>query len=106
MTERLDPEAKRLKRLSPADLADEAFTAKARLDAIKSKAIRRGLMTAEGQAGRITLSPPGTQDRSDRALLLQALNIAESEFIFRFCRPVKTDWRLTITPRKIIRAAA
>jgi len=100
MTERLDPEAKRLKRLSPGELADEAFLAKARIDAIKSEAIRRGLKTAEGQAGRITLSPPGTQERSDRALLLQVLGIAESEFIARFCRAVKTDWRLTINPRR------
>ena len=56
MTERLDPEIKRLRRLSPGDLADEAFILKTRIDAIKEEAVRRGLKTAEGQAGRITLS--------------------------------------------------
>jgi hypothetical protein len=65
----LDPEVKRLRRLGPAELADEAFVLKSRIEAIKAEAIRRGLKTAEGQAGRITLSPPGTQERSDRALL-------------------------------------
>jgi hypothetical protein len=105
-TERLDPEAKRLKRLKPGDLADEAFVAKTRLEAIKSEAIRRQLKTAEGQAGRITLSPPGTQQRSDRALLLQVLDITESEFTARFCRETRTDWRLTVSARRTIRAAA
>ena len=106
MTAPLDPEVKRLRKLAPGELADEAFVLKARIDAIKDEAIRRGLKTAEGQAGRITLSPPGTQERSDRALLLQVLGIAESEFISRFCRQVKTDWRLTINPRRVFRAAA
>jgi len=106
MTAPLDPETKRLRKLAPGELADEAFILKARIEAIKSEAIRRGLKTAEGQAGRITLSPPGTQERSDRALLLQVLGIAESEFITRFCREVKTDWRLTINPKKAFRAAA
>jgi hypothetical protein len=53
MTERLDPEVKRLRRLSPADLADEAFTHKAAIEAIKEEAIRRGWKTPEGQAGRL-----------------------------------------------------
>jgi hypothetical protein len=79
---------------------------KSRIEAIKTEAIRRGLKTAEGQAGRITLSPPGTQDRSDRDLLLTVLGITETEFISRFCRQVKTDWRLTINPRRAFRAAA
>jgi hypothetical protein len=106
VTERLDPEVKRLRRLSPGDLADEAFILKTRIDAVKDEAIRRGLKTAEGQAGRITLSPPGTQERSDRALLLEVLGISEAEFISRFCRQTKTDWRLTINPRRTFRAAA
>ena len=37
--------------------------------------------TAEGEAGRITLSPPGSQDRTERELLLKALDITEAEFI-------------------------
>jgi len=106
MTAPLDPAVKRLRRLAPGDLADEAFILKARIEAIKDEAIRRGLKTAEGQAGRITLSPPGTQQRSDRDVLLTVLGITEAEFISRFCRRVKTDWRLTITPLRVIPAAA
>ena len=105
MTEKLDPEVKRLRKLTPGDLADEAFVLRARIDAIKEEAIRRGLRTAEGAAGRIALSPPGNQDRTDRALLLQVLGIAEAEFVARFTRPVHTDWRLTITPSRARRAA-
>ena len=102
----LDPETKRLRALTPGELADEAFVSKAHIDAIKSEAIRRGLKTAEGQAGRIALSPPSTQDRSDRAVLLEVLGITEAEFISRFTRKVQTDWRLTINPRRTFRAAA
>jgi hypothetical protein len=106
MTARLDPEEKRLRGLAPGALADEALALKDRLEALKGEAIRRGLKTAEGAEGRISLSPPGTQDRTDRNLLLQVLGIAESEFVSRFCRRVKTDWRLTITRRRVFRSAA
>jgi hypothetical protein len=59
---------------------------------------RRRLKTAEGEAGRITLSPPGSQDRTERELLLNVLEITDAEFIARFTRTVQTDWRLTIKP--------
>ena len=45
----LDAEAKRLRKLSPAALADEAGALKAKTEAIKDEAIRRGLHKAEGQ---------------------------------------------------------
>jgi hypothetical protein len=102
----LDPETKRLRRLSPGALADEALALKKRIDAIKDEAIRRRLKTAEGEAGRITLSPPGSQDRTERELLLKVLEITEAEFIARFTRIVQTDWRLTIKPRRQFRQAA
>ena len=102
----LDLETKRLQRLSPGALADEALTLKKRIDAIKDEAIRRRLKTAEGEAGRITLSPPGSQDRTERELLLKVLDITEAEFIARFTRAVQTDWRLTIKPRRQFRQAA
>ena len=51
VTAPLDPETKRLRRLSPGALADEALALKKRIDAIKDEAIRRGLKTAEGEAG-------------------------------------------------------
>ena len=102
----LDPEAKRLRRLSPGALADEAFALKTRLDAVKDEAIRRGLDRAEGQLGRISLSPPGTQNRTQRAVLLQVLGIDEAEFVARFTREVETDWRMTIKPRRQFRQPA
>jgi hypothetical protein len=105
VTAKLDPATKHLRRLSDGALADEAIGLKTRIEAIKEEAIRRGLKTAEGAAGRIALSPPGSQDRTDRDRLLQVLGIAEAEFIARFTRPVRTDWRLTISPIKPIRAA-
>jgi len=85
---------------------DEALALKKRIDAIKDEAIRRRLKTAEGEAGRITLSPPGSQDRTERELLLKVLDITEAEFIARFTRTVQTDWRLTIKPRRQFRQAA
>ena len=51
VTAPLDPETKRLRRLSPGALADEALALKKRIDAIKDEAIRRRLKTAEGEAG-------------------------------------------------------
>ena len=102
----LDPETRRLRKLSPGALADEALALKTRIEAIKDEAIRRGLKTAEGESGRITLSPPGSQDRTERALLLEVLGITEAEFAARFCRTVQTDWRLTIKPRRQFRQAA
>jgi hypothetical protein len=86
VTAPLDPETKRLRRLAPGALADEALALKKRIDAIKDEAIRRRLKTAEGEAGRITLSPPGSQDLTERELLLKVLNITEPEFIARFTR--------------------
>ena len=106
MTATLDPETKRLRRLSLGALTDEALTLMKRIDAIKDEAIRRRLKTAEGETGRITLSPPGSQDRTERALLLKVLDITAAEFVARFCRTVKTDWRLTINPRRELRQAA
>ena len=81
MTEKLDPEVKQLRKLSPGALADEALALKTRIEAIKEEAIRRGLKTAEGATGRITLSPPGTQDRTDRARLLEVLAITDAELL-------------------------
>ena len=42
MSARLDAETKRLRALSPAQLADEAGAAKSQTEAIKAEAIRRG----------------------------------------------------------------
>ena len=106
MTKPLDPEVKKLRALAPGELADECGVAKARIDAIKEEAIRRGLTRARGQAFKISLSPPSTQNRTDRDKLLAVMGISESEFVLRFTRPAETDWRLTCSAVKPPRAAA
>jgi hypothetical protein len=47
MVAALDPEIKRLRKLTDGGLADEAGSLKARLEVIKDEAIRRGLKRAE-----------------------------------------------------------
>ena len=42
---------------------------------LKAEAIRRELRRAEGEAYRIVLTPPGTQQRIDKPLLLKVLGI-------------------------------
>jgi hypothetical protein len=96
----------RLAALSPAGLADEAGRLHDELDLVKEEAIRRGLRNAEGGAWRIALSPPGEGSRTDKPLLLRVLGITAAEFAARFCRPTRTDWRLTVTRRKPTREAA
>jgi hypothetical protein len=106
MTERLHPEEKRLRKLSAGELADEVGTLKTQIDALEGEAIRRGLRTAIGQHFRIALSPPGTQQRTDKPLLLRVLGIDAAEFAARFCSTVNTGWRLTCTALKPAREAA
>jgi hypothetical protein len=50
MTEKLEPEAKRLRKLSPGELADEIGALEARHDVLKAEAIRRELHRAEGES--------------------------------------------------------
>jgi hypothetical protein len=93
-------------KLSPDQLADEAGWLHDQLDQVKDEAIRRGLHRAESADWRIALSPPGEQQRTDKPLLLRVLGIGAAEFAVRFCHPVRTDWRLTVTRRKQFQAAA
>ena len=99
----LDPEAKRLRKLSPAELADEAGALKAKTERVKDEAIRRGLRKAEGQAWKLSLSPPGTSQRTDRARLLEVMGISESDFELRFCNRVETDWSMRVTAKRVPR---
>jgi hypothetical protein len=106
MTEKLDAESKRRRELSPGELADEVATLEARIDALKAEAIRRELHHAEVEAYRIVLTPPGTQQRMDKPLLLRVPGITAAEYSARFCHPVQTGWRLTCTAlRKLVIAA-
>jgi hypothetical protein len=99
----LDPEIRRLRTLSPAALADEAGTLKAKIEAIKDEAIRRGLKRAEGQFWKLALTPPGQSNRTDKGRLLAVLGISESEYITRFTSPAQTDWVMRCTARKVLR---
>ena len=66
MAEKLDHEAKRLRNVSPGELADAIGALEARVEVLKAEAIRRELRRVEGEAYRIVLTPPGTQQRSKR----------------------------------------
>jgi hypothetical protein len=101
----LDPEVKRLRKLSPGALADEAGALKAKTEAIKEEAIRRGLTRAEGEQWKLSLSPPGESNRTDKTMLLKVLGITESEYIARFTSSVHVDWVMRCTARKVPRAA-
>ena len=106
MTERLTVEEKLLRKAPPSMIADEALDLKDRLEALKGELIRRGLMRAEGATGRVTLSPPGEQDRTNRGLLLDVLGISEAEFVSRFTHKVAVDWRLTVSRKRNFQRAA
>lgn len=104
MAEPLDPEAKRLKKLKPGQLADEAGQLKAeiadcqaRLDAIREEAVRRAMTEAEGELFRIALSPPSTQVRLDRERLEAAFGAG---FIGVFSKTIETGWQLRCYARK------
>jgi hypothetical protein len=100
----LDPEVKRLRKLSPAALADEAGALKAKTEAIKDEAIRRGLKKA-GQFWKLALTPPGQSNRTDKSRLLMFLGMSESEYVMRFTSPTQTDWVMRCTARKLLRTA-
>jgi hypothetical protein len=106
MTSKLDPEIKRLHKLSDGALADEVGTLKARITALEEEAIRRGLRRAEGADFKITLTPPSTSMRTDKPLLLKVLGITEDEYTARFCRPVQNGWRMTCTALRKFATAA
>ena len=102
----LSLEGRRLRKLTDGELADEVGTFEARIDALKAEAIRREIRRAEGEDFRITLTPPGTSQRTDKPLLLQVMGITEAEYTARFCHPVQTGWRLTCTARRKFETAA
>jgi hypothetical protein len=106
MSEKLDPEANRLRNISPGELADAIGALEARVEVLKAEAIRRELRRAEGEAYSIVLTPPGTGQRTDKPKLLQVLGITAAEYAARFTYPVHTGWRLTCTALRKLSAAA
>jgi hypothetical protein len=97
MTRPLDPEIKRLRGLSPGELADEAGQLKAALARIKDEAIRRDLRRAEGALFRLSLTPPGRQTRLDRAAIEKVYG---ASLIARYCYDIDTDWVMRCVARK------
>ena len=83
MTEKLDPEAKRLRHVSSGELADAIGALEARVEVLKAPRSAPISRCCCGCSG------------SPRA-----------EYASRFCHPVHTGWRLTCTaPRKVAAAA-
>jgi hypothetical protein len=105
MAARLTDEERRLRGLTPGELADEvgalkaeAADAEAKIAALKAEAVRRKLTEANGSLFRVTLSPPGEATRLD----IKALRAAKGEkFLAPWLMPVVTDWvmRCTALPR-------
>jgi hypothetical protein len=96
LTQALDPEVKRLRRLSVQDLADEAGQLKAALGRIKDEAIRRDLRRAEGLLFRLVLTPPGRQSRLDRARLEADYPALVPDYLFA----IDTDWVMRVNARR------
>lgn len=96
MTEPLDPEIKRLRRLSPGELADEVGGLKAQIADLeaallsrKTEAIRRGIEAADGQLFHLTLTPPTQQLRIDGATIRRVMG---DQFADHFSRACDSDW--------------
>jgi hypothetical protein len=104
VTKPLDPDTKKLRALSPGELADQVGTLKARiagledqLGDLKAEAVRRQLLEAEGELFRITLSPPGEQLRIDGKLLRAVMGNA---FVDHFSRSTAVDWVMRCSARR------
>ncbi len=96
MTEPLDPETKRLRRLSPGEIADEVGKVKAQianlddwLQAAKTEAVRRGIEAADGELFHLTLTPPTQQLRIDGVTIRRVMG---DQFADHFSRACVTDW--------------
>ena len=110
MTAPLDAATKRLRGLSPGQLADEVGAAKAAIadaneviEALKGEAVRRGITEANGTLFRITLSPPSEQQRIDSKLLEAEMG---RDFIDRFSKTINIDWQMRCSARIASAAAA
>jgi hypothetical protein len=104
MTEPLDPETKRLRKLSPSELADEVGGLKGqiaaldeRLGGLKAEGIRRGLDEADGALFHVTWTPPGVGKRIAGDLLRAVFGGA---FVAHFSKEVATDWVMRCYARK------
>jgi hypothetical protein len=104
LTDPLDTEAKRLRKLKPGVLCDEAGELKAaisdlqrRLDDYRAEAVRRELGEAEGALFRMVLTAPSVQQRLDKEKLEKVFG---EDFIAIFSKEVRTDWQMRVYARK------
>lgn len=109
MTAPLDAETKRRRAMTPGQLADRAGEVKAtiadaneELDAIKDDLIRRGITETNGERFRATLSPPGEQQRLDKAAI-EAM-FTPAYIASHLLKATPTGWVLRVGAR--IEAAA
>jgi hypothetical protein len=98
MAKPLDVDERRLRGLSPAQLADEVGMLKAEIAAadeklarIRDEAVRRKLASFDSELFHCTLSPPGEQRRLDKTILEAVFGAA---FIAHFTRVSETGWSL------------
>ena len=95
---------RRLRALTPAQLADEVGELKAQIadhremeEAVKAELIRRKLLAADGALFHVSLTPPATQDRFSAKALLEDKG---QKFVDRYKRPVEIGWVMNCHPRK------
>lgn len=105
MTAPLDAETKRLRGMTPAQLADQVGALKAtiadvdeQLEAIKAECVRRNLSRAEGKLFDITLSPPGERTTLDKEMLALVFG---DPFVEHFSKTtIGSSWTLRCNARK------
>lgn len=106
MSKPLDPETKRLRAMTPAQLADgvgmrKAIVAEANeeLEAYKQECLRRDLYEASGVLFDITLSPPGEREILDKAALVA--DFGADVVRERYTKvSIGTSWTLRCNARK------
>ena len=91
--------AEYLQGLTPGQLADAAGQLKAALADIKVEAVRRELSRAEGNAYRLTLSPPSRQTRLDRARLEAEKG---AELLAPYLYEEDTSWVMRVSARRAL----
>jgi hypothetical protein len=104
MPAKLTDEKRRLRAMTPAQLADEVGLVKAQVstaregeEAIKAEMVRRSLKEAAGDLFRLALTEPSAGERLDT----KALRAAKGDkFLKPFMVPSERDWVMNCYPLK------